>query len=108
MEDQREQQEQKFREMTQAPVGRLVGRLAFPCIISMLVTAFYNMADTFFVGMMDSNAATGAVGVVFSMMAIIPATAAATSSPGNWASTTWRRPPTWPPPAFSPPWPPGP
>lgn len=73
MEDQREQQEQKFREMTQAPVGRLVGRLAFPCIISMLVTAFYNMADTFFVGMMDSNAATGAVGVVFSMMAIIQA-----------------------------------
>ena len=73
MEDQREQQEQKFREMTQAPVGRLVGRLAFPCIISMLVTAFYNMADTFFVGMMDSNAATGAVGGVFSMMAIIQA-----------------------------------
>ena len=73
MEDQREQQEQKFREMTQAPVGRLVGRLAFPCIISMLVTAFYNMADTFFVGMMDSNAATGAVGVVFSMMAIFQA-----------------------------------
>ena len=73
MEDQREQQEQKFREMTQAPVGRLVGRLAFPCIISMLVTAFYNMVDTFFVGMMDSNAATGAVGVVFSMMAIIQA-----------------------------------
>ena len=73
MEDQREQQEQKFQEMTQAPVGRLVGRLAFPCIISMLVTAFYNMADTFFVGMMDSNAATGAVGVVFSMMAIIQA-----------------------------------
>ena len=59
MEDQREQHEQKFREMTQAPVGRLVGRLAFPCIISMLVTAFCNMADTFFVGMMDSNAATG-------------------------------------------------
>ena len=50
MEDQREQQEQKFREMTQAPVGRLVGRLAFPCIISMLVTAFYNMADTFSYG----------------------------------------------------------
>ena len=27
---------------------------------SMLVTAFYNMADTFFVGMLKSNAATGA------------------------------------------------
>ena len=68
MEDQREQQEQKFREMTQAPVGRLVGRLAFPCIISMLVTAFCNMADTFFVGMMDSNAATG----FFSALAAVP------------------------------------
>jgi len=39
----------------------------------MLVTSFYNMADTYFVGMLDSNAATGAVGVVFSMMAIIQA-----------------------------------
>ena len=39
----------------------------------MLVTAFYNMADTFFVGMLRSNAATGAVGVVFSMMAVIQA-----------------------------------
>ena len=31
------------------------------------------MADTFFVGMLKSNAATGAVGVVFSLMAIIQA-----------------------------------
>ena len=69
-----EKQEQKFQEMTTAPVGRLICRLAFPCIISMLITSFYNMADTFFVGMLKSNAATGAVGVVFSMMAIIQAT----------------------------------
>ena len=68
------QQEQKFQEMTTAPVGRLICRLAVPCIISMLITSFYNMADTFFVGMLKSNAATGAVGVVFSMMAIIQAT----------------------------------
>ena len=68
-----DQQEQKFIQMTQPPVGRLICRLAAPCIISMLVTAFYNMADTFFVGMLKSNAATGAVGVVFSMMAIIQA-----------------------------------
>jgi len=66
-------QEQKYISMTQDPVGKLIGRLAVPCIISMLVTAFYNMADTFFVGQMQSNAATGAVGVVFSMMAIIQA-----------------------------------
>ena len=68
-----ERQEAKFHQMTETPVGRLICRLAFPCIISMLVTAFYNMADTFFVGMLNSNSATGAVGVVFSMMAVIQA-----------------------------------
>ena len=66
-------QEKKYRQMTEPPVGRLVLKLALPCIISMLVTSFYNMADTFFVGMLKSNAATGAVGVVFPMMSIIQA-----------------------------------
>ena len=66
-------QEQKFIRMTQAPVGKLIAKLAVPCIISMLVTSFYNMADTFFVGMLKSNEATAAVGVVFSLMAIIQA-----------------------------------
>jgi len=65
--------EEKYRQMTEPPVGKLICKLAVPCIISMLVTAFYNMADTYFVGMLKSNAATGAVGVVFSMMAIIQA-----------------------------------
>lgn len=66
-------QEEKFMQMTQPPVEKLILKLAVPCIVSMLVTSFYNMADTFFVGMLRSNAATGAVGVVFSMMAIIQA-----------------------------------
>ena len=66
-------QELKFRQMTEPPVERLICKLAVPCIISMLVTSFYNMADTFFVGQLKDNAATGAVGVVFSMMAIIQA-----------------------------------
>lgn len=68
-----DQQEEKFIQMTQPPVGGLILKLAVPCIVSMLVTTFYNMADTFFVGMLKSNAATGAVGVVFSMMTIIQA-----------------------------------
>ena len=68
-----EKQEQKFHQMTETPVSTLICRLALPCIISMLVTSFYNMADTFFVGMLKSNSATGAVGVVFSLMAIIQA-----------------------------------
>ena len=66
-------QELKYKQMTESKVEPLICKLAIPCIISMLVTSFYNMADTFFVGMLKSNAATGAVGVVFSMMAIIQA-----------------------------------
>ncbi len=68
-----DEQEKKYIQMTQPPVERLILKLALPCIVSMLVTSFYNMADTFFVGLLKSNAATGAVGVVFSMMAIIQA-----------------------------------
>ena len=68
-----DQQDAKFHRLTESPVRGLIFSLAIPCIISMLVTAFYNMADTYFVGMLKSNAATGAVGVVFSMMAIIQA-----------------------------------
>lgn len=66
-------QEEKYVKMTTPPVETLICRLAAPCIVSMLVTAFYNMADTYFVGMLKSNAATGAVGVVFSVMAVIQA-----------------------------------
>ena len=58
--------------MTQTPVKKLVCTLAVPTIISMLVTSFYNMADTFFVGRIGTSA-TGAVGVVFSLMAVIQA-----------------------------------
>ena len=39
--------------MLETPVSRLIPVLAVPTIISMLVTSFYNMADTFFVGMLD-------------------------------------------------------
>ena len=66
-------QEEKYIRMTTEPVGRLICELAVPCIISMLVTSIYNMADTYFVGKLDSNSATGAVGVVFSLMAVIQA-----------------------------------
>ncbi len=66
-------QEEKYIRMTTPPVEKLICRLAVPCIISMLVTAFYNMADTYFVGKLDSTAATGAVGVGVSMMAVIQA-----------------------------------
>lgn len=65
-------QEEKFAWMTQAPIPGLVGALAVPTIVSMMITAVYNMADTFFVGRIGTSA-TGAVGVVFSLMAVIQA-----------------------------------
>ena len=46
--------------------------MAVPTIITMLVSSFYNMADTFFVGRI-STSASGAVGVVFPLMNIIQA-----------------------------------
>lgn len=58
--------------MTLTPVHRLVLQLSFPTICSMLVTALYNTADTFFVSRI-SREATAAVGVVFSIMAVIQA-----------------------------------
>ena len=62
---------EKFIKMTQAPVRGLIVRMAVPTIISMLITSLYNMADTFFVGQLQNTSATGAIGVVFPLMAII-------------------------------------
>ena len=67
------EQNEKYIQMTTTPVGRLIGKLAVPTVITMLITSIYNMADTFFVGLLDDTSATGAVGVVFSFMAIIQA-----------------------------------
>ena len=58
--------------MLETPVDRLILSLAAPTIVSMLVTSIYNMADTYFVSQLNTSA-SGAVGVVFSLMAIIQA-----------------------------------
>lgn len=65
-------QNEKFLQMTTQPVEKLVCKMAVPSIISMMVSALYNMADTFFIGKINT-AATGAAGVVFSYMAIVQA-----------------------------------
>lgn len=62
----------QFEKMTQTPIPKLVIQLGIPTTISMLVTSVYNMADTFFVGK-DGTSASGAIGVVFGLMAIIQA-----------------------------------
>ena len=62
----------KHNKMTTAPVGQLIAQMAVPTTISMLITSFYVMADTYFVGKIDTQS-TAAVGVSFSVMAIIQA-----------------------------------
>lgn len=62
----------KYTLMTTAPIPGLIASLAVPTIVSMLITSFYVMADTYFVGKIDTQA-TAAVGVSFSVMAIIQA-----------------------------------
>ena len=56
--------------LTEAPIHKVIGTMSVPTIISMLVTTIYNMADTFFVGQIDTQS-TAAVGIVFSVMFII-------------------------------------
>ena len=65
--------EEKFQQMTQTPVRPLICKMAVPTIISMLITTIYNMADTFFIGKLNSTSASGAVGIAFSLMAVIQA-----------------------------------
>lgn len=65
-------QQAQFDKMTRTPIPRLVMGLAVPTILSMLITSIYNLADTFFVGQI-STSASGAVGVVSSLMAVIQA-----------------------------------
>ncbi|MDR0722317.1 MAG: MATE family efflux transporter [Treponema sp.] len=61
-----------FERMTTEPIQKLICRMALPTIIIMMVSALYNMADTYFVGSLGTSA-TAAVGISFSLMAIIQA-----------------------------------
>ena len=64
--------DKQYQFMTETPVGALIIKLGIPTTISMLITNIYNMADTYFVGTLGTSA-SGAVGVVFGLMAVIQA-----------------------------------
>ena len=64
--------EEQYNKMVNTPVSRLITGLAVPTVISMLVTSIYNMADTFFVSHINTQA-SAAVGIVFPVMSIIQA-----------------------------------
>ena len=65
--------DEKFIRMTTQPVEKLINKLAIPTIISMLITSFYNLADTFFVRQLNNDSMIAAVGVVMPLMTIIQA-----------------------------------
>lgn len=64
--------EERYKYLTETPVPSLIIRLSVPLMISMIILAVYNAADTFFVGRISTEA-TAAVGISFSMMAVIQA-----------------------------------
>ncbi|MCR5822395.1 MAG: MATE family efflux transporter [Bacteroidales bacterium] len=62
----------KYEQMTRTPVRRLVVRLAVPTIVSMVVTALYNVVDAAFVGRLSTEATAG-IGISFAYMTFIQA-----------------------------------
>ena len=64
--------EQKRIQLTTLPIPPLVLRLAAPAVVSMLITALYNAADSYFVSSINDTA-VGSIGVIFSFMAVVQA-----------------------------------
>ena len=66
-------EEAQYIKMTETKIPKLITMLAIPTVISMLVTALYNFADTAFVASLNNDSITAAVNVVFPLMTIIQA-----------------------------------
>lgn len=62
----------QYDKMVNTPIWKLITKLSIPTVISMLITSIYNMADTFFVSQISTEA-SAAVGIVFPVMSIIQA-----------------------------------
>lgn len=65
--------ESQYDKMTKMPVSKLIFLLGIPSTLTMLITNIYNMVDTYYVGKIGTSA-SGAVGIVFGIMAILQAT----------------------------------
>ncbi len=62
----------KYDKLANAPVKSLISSLAIPTILSMLVSAVYNMADSFFIGKINTQG-VASIGIVFSIMTLLQA-----------------------------------
>lgn len=63
---------EKFIKLTTGRIERLVCEFAVPSIICMVISALYNIIDTYFVGKINTQS-TAALGIVFSYMTMIQA-----------------------------------
>ncbi|MCL2880017.1 MAG: MATE family efflux transporter [Treponema sp.] len=66
------QDNEKFVKMTTEPVEKLILGLAMPSITIMVISALYNLADTYFVSSLGTSAVAG-VGIAFPLMNLISA-----------------------------------
>ncbi len=66
------QRAERRRMMLEDPIMKVIPVIALPMVISMLIDAFYNLADTYFVSQLGT-AATAAVGINNSLMHFIRA-----------------------------------
>lgn len=66
-------QEEKFRDITEAPLYPLLWKMAIPSMIGMIVTSVYSATDTFFIGKLNRTELTASVGIVFSFISMIQA-----------------------------------
>lgn len=70
----KDQQEitRRHAEMTEKPVEGQILKMALPTMAAMLLSSFYNLADTFFVSQINTSA-SAAAGVAFPMLLLIQA-----------------------------------
>ena len=52
----------RMRRMGEMPVGRLILTMSWPAMIAMLIQAFYNIVDSFFVAQISEDAMTTGTG----------------------------------------------
>ncbi len=67
-----EKRDRNYKRMGKMPIKKLIVSLSIPSIVSMMISTFYNMADTYFVSLLGTSA-SAAVGVIFPLMAILQA-----------------------------------
>ncbi len=68
-----EREKKQFVKMTQTRMSKLIISLGIPTTLSMMVTSLYNLADTFFVSLLDNLSVTAAASNLLALMSIIQA-----------------------------------